>query len=268
MDQNDPNIQACHTSKNSANLQESSIREDTIDHIQQEYHEEKKEKSKIGKKYKETNEINENENLEIKLPSKRKHNQENSLSTLTKQFIEYMQSIPDGKIDLNEASNKLKVLKRRIYDITNVLEGIGIIVKYEKNKVEFTTKGRQILSNGMTKEQMDSIKAIEEENEMIEQEIAKIDAKIYELSETDDYKNYAYFTKEDIMSLFGGKTNDNVFYLSSLDKSGFNFQIKELSNSTYQMIAKAADEMDFRVVNGDEKMIGIKSEETSLTNMF
>ena len=29
--------------------------------------------------------------------------------------------------------------KRRIYDITNVLEGIGLIEKYKKNKIKWTS---------------------------------------------------------------------------------------------------------------------------------
>ena len=32
---------------------------------------------------------------------------------------------------------KLDVQKRRIYDITNVLEGIGLIAKYKKNKIRW-----------------------------------------------------------------------------------------------------------------------------------
>lgn len=36
-------------------------------------------------------------------------------------------------IDLNEAASKLNVSKRRIYDITNVLEGIGYIEKTKNN---------------------------------------------------------------------------------------------------------------------------------------
>ena len=36
-------------------------------------------------------------------------------------------------VDLNKAAEKLKVSKRRIYDITNVLEGIGYIEKMKNN---------------------------------------------------------------------------------------------------------------------------------------
>lgn len=40
-------------------------------------------------------------------------------------------------VDLNQAMKELKVQKRRIYDITNVLEGINIIVRFKKNHVKW-----------------------------------------------------------------------------------------------------------------------------------
>ena len=43
----------------------------------------------------------------------------------------------DGIVDLNIASAHLGVQKRRIYDITNVLEGIGLIEKKSKNKIKW-----------------------------------------------------------------------------------------------------------------------------------
>lgn len=41
----------------------------------------------------------------------------------------------DGTLDLNVAAEQLGVQKRRIYDITNVLEGIGLIEKRTKNHI-------------------------------------------------------------------------------------------------------------------------------------
>ena len=46
-----------------------------------------------------------------------------------------LQSSTSGSIDLNEAADRLKVQKRRIYDITNVMEGIGMIAKRSKNVI-------------------------------------------------------------------------------------------------------------------------------------
>ncbi len=61
---------------------------------------------------------------------------ESSLSVLTKKFLDLINSSPNGTIDLNDTVEILKVQKRRIYDITNVLEGIGYIKKFTKNKVK------------------------------------------------------------------------------------------------------------------------------------
>lgn len=60
-----------------------------------------------------------------------------SLSLLTKKFINLVESSQDGVVDLNIASEKLEVQKRRIYDITNVLEGIGILEKKSKNNIQW-----------------------------------------------------------------------------------------------------------------------------------
>lgn len=49
--------------------------------------------------------------------------QENSLGELTKNFIDYINTQGDKIININDVVRKLKVKKRRIYDITNVLEG-------------------------------------------------------------------------------------------------------------------------------------------------
>jgi len=47
---------------------------------------------------------------------------------------------PMSSIDLNNAATQLGVQKRRIYDITNVLEGINLIEKKSKNMVAWVSK--------------------------------------------------------------------------------------------------------------------------------
>lgn len=65
------------------------------------------------------------------------------MGELTKRFIDLIQNSLTKEVDLNEASKVLEVQKRRIYDITNVLEGIGLIEKTIKNKIRW--KGNQSL---------------------------------------------------------------------------------------------------------------------------
>ena len=70
-----------------------------------------------------------------------------SLKILTLKFIDYIFE-NNFKIELNleNITQKLHIKKRRLYDLTNVLEGIGYLKKYKKNIMEITPDFlRQIL---------------------------------------------------------------------------------------------------------------------------
>lgn len=56
---------------------------------------------------------------------------------LTKKFIDLIKNSENMTIDLNVAVDLLKVQKRRIYDITNVLEGISYVEKIQKNTIKW-----------------------------------------------------------------------------------------------------------------------------------
>lgn len=70
-------------------------------------------------------------------PTKKNTRYDTSLGLLTKKFTSLLESSSDGVVDLNKASETLQVQKRRIYDITNVLEGIGILEKKSKNNIQW-----------------------------------------------------------------------------------------------------------------------------------
>ena len=71
----------------------------------------------------------------------RKGRKENGLVELTKKFIDLLKEAPEQTLDLNKAVQELEVQKRRIYDITNVLEGIGLIEKKSKNNIQWKALG-------------------------------------------------------------------------------------------------------------------------------
>ncbi|XP_042523221.1 transcription factor E2F5 isoform X3 [Dipodomys spectabilis] len=65
---------------------------------------------------------------------------EKSLGLLTTKFVSLLQEAKDGVLDLKAAADTLAVRqKRRIYDITNVLEGIDLIEKKSKNSIQWNT---------------------------------------------------------------------------------------------------------------------------------
>ena len=71
----------------------------------------------------------------------KKGRKENGLVELTKKFIELLKGACNQTLDLNDAVKDLFVQKRRIYDITNVLEGIGLICKVSKNNIRWDGPG-------------------------------------------------------------------------------------------------------------------------------
>ena len=63
---------------------------------------------------------------------------ENTLGVSAKKFIELLRSSKTNlRVNISEASKALKIQKRIIYDIINVLEGIGIVERTQKNEVKW-----------------------------------------------------------------------------------------------------------------------------------
>lgn len=73
----------------------------------------------------------------LDLSTNKKGRKENGLVELTKKFIQLLVRADKQCLDLNKAMDTLNVQKRRIYDITNVLEGINLIQRYKKNHVRW-----------------------------------------------------------------------------------------------------------------------------------
>ncbi|KAF0044269.1 hypothetical protein F2P81_003427 [Scophthalmus maximus] len=69
-----------------------------------------------------------------------------SLGLLTKKFVGLIAESPDGVLDLNWATEVLEVQKRRIYDITNVLEGVQLIRKKSKNNIQWLLRDQTVIA--------------------------------------------------------------------------------------------------------------------------
>ncbi|XP_044155310.1 transcription factor E2F1 [Bufo gargarizans] len=87
----------------------------------------------------------------VKSPGERSR-YETSLNLTTKRFLELLSKSADGVVDLNWAAQVLNVQKRRIYDITNVLEGIHLITKKSKNHIQWL--GNRSVVESSTRYQM------------------------------------------------------------------------------------------------------------------
>ncbi|KAK4408412.1 Transcription factor E2FB [Sesamum angolense] len=126
-----------------------------------------------------------------------------NIGLLTKKFINLIKHAEDGILDLNKAADTLEVQKRRIYDITNVLEGIGLIEKKLKNRIQW--KGVDVSRPGEVDE---SLPSLQEEVENLNMEERRLDERIREmqeklrgLSEDENNQKWLFVTEEDIKSL-------------------------------------------------------------------
>lgn len=112
------------------------------------------------------------------------------MSLLTKRFVRLIKSRENFVLDINEATQELGVQKRRIYDITNVLEGIGYIEKLHKNKMRWIGG---TMDSEMTKEisHLDQqITSFTERNKQLDEEIHLIAEKLKAETEQKKYLNY------------------------------------------------------------------------------
>ncbi|KAL3909809.1 MAG: hypothetical protein SGPRY_009296 [Prymnesium sp.] len=123
----------------------------------------------------------------VSMPKQKTCRYDSSLGLLTKKFVNLIQAAtspaappllaaPDGVLDLNQAAKALNVQKRRIYDITNVLEGIGLIEKRSKNNIQMSTSHERWLDDA----------------------ILQMQSALRGLAVNDNYLHHAFVTYEDV----------------------------------------------------------------------
>ncbi|KAK3136168.1 hypothetical protein QOZ80_5BG0429120 [Eleusine coracana subsp. coracana] len=128
---------------------------------------------------------------------------DSSLGLLTKKFLNLLKGAPGGIVDLNNAAETLEVQKRRIYDITNVLEGIGLIEKKLKNNIRW--KGIDDSRPGEVSDDMSilqaDIDALTLQENKLDEQINEMRDKLRELTEDENNQRWLYVTEDDIKTL-------------------------------------------------------------------
>ncbi|XP_017274349.1 transcription factor E2F4 [Kryptolebias marmoratus] len=135
---------------------------------------------------------------------------EKSLGLLTTKFVTLLQEAKDGVLDLKAAADTLAVRqKRRIYDITNVLEGIGLIEKKSKNSIQWKGVGpgcntREIADKLIDlKVELDDLALREHE---LDQQRVWVQQSIKNVTDDSNNSPMAYVKHEDLCGAFKGDT--------------------------------------------------------------
>ncbi|NXS96943.1 E2F4 factor, partial [Jacana jacana] len=137
---------------------------------------------------------------------------EKSLGLLTTKFVSLLQEAKDGVLDLKLAADTLAVRqKRRIYDITNVLEGIGLIEKKSKNSIQWKGVGPGCNTREIAHKLIElkaDIEDLEQREQELEQQKMWVQQSIKNVTEDVQNSQYplTYVTHEDICKCFTGDT--------------------------------------------------------------
>ena len=189
---------------------------------------------------------------------------ESSLSVLTTKFLDLLNKSPNGTIDLNETVNILQVQKRRIYDITNVLEGIGYIQKHTKNKIKLIDQQDE---SGLD-EQLDSLQRemdqLNQTDRSYDDKIKAIEEELANITGNSELLDYAFITEEDVRFLMNhnqlrtpyvlieASENTKVDYYSPKTKEGgYNNRARKdgKPEDEYQIVVQSDKELNIFVAS-------------------
>ncbi|XP_041860904.1 transcription factor E2F1 [Melanotaenia boesemani] len=125
-----------------------------------------------------------------------------SLNLTTKRFLNLLSQSADGVVDLNWASQVLDVQKRRIYDITNVLEGIQLISKKSKNNIQWLGNRIDASLVSRHKELQREVCDLTEAEEQLDELISKCHLQLRLLTEDPQNKKLGYVRCQDLRQSF------------------------------------------------------------------
>ena len=215
-------------------------------------------KQKSLKKYSFNENDNISESIEEEDENSKYKKQENSLAQLTQNFLNYIKKKGRINISINELVEDLKVKKRRIYDITNVLQGIGYLEKKGKNEIlwikdnnciNIQNPNNNIISSySQLKQELDELKS---QNENIEENMNKYREEFKLISQKNEFPKYGYITFDDITEL---SLNEKVNFMIIKAPKGTSINVidDEESKKAYN---KIKTQMENGKIQKDEKLL-------------
>ncbi|NXL92087.1 E2F6 factor, partial [Alectura lathami] len=127
-----------------------------------------------------------------------------SLVYLTRKFMDLVKRAPDGVLDLNEVATTLGVRKRRVYDITSVLDGIHLIQKRSKSLIQWVGSNLDQVVGKATEQQnlKDELSDLSAMEEALDELIKDCAHQLFDLTDDKENAKYpSYVTYQDIRSI-------------------------------------------------------------------
>ncbi|XP_041814988.1 transcription factor E2F6-like [Chelmon rostratus] len=134
--------------------------------------------------------------------SKKYNRQDVSLGLLTRHFLELLLASPDSSVDLKQATVSMKTCRQRVYDITNILDGISLTQREPANRIKWI--GRCPISSLLWKNQhtfrreVENLKMVEHELDSLIKSCAQ---QLFDMTDDTENSALAYVTHEDVIRL-------------------------------------------------------------------
>ncbi|GAB0092762.1 hypothetical protein DMENIID0001_077960 [Sergentomyia squamirostris] len=128
-----------------------------------------------------------------------------SLALLTKRFVALLRQSSDGVLDLKHAADCLSVRqKRRIYDITNVLEGVGLIEKKSKNSIRWKGSHKDdVLVDDKYTDAQSAASILKELEAELAENCEYMRQNLKNCLKDSVNQSYAYITRDDLRDCYG-----------------------------------------------------------------
>ena len=155
--------------------------------------------------------------------------QKTTLSTLTQNLIIQLKKRGDKGIELSQACKLIDAQKRRLYDVVNVLQGVGLVEKYGKSRIKWCEKNTQA-------EEIE--KSLEAEENELQRISDMLDQQLEDMFHSDAFKNHAWVTGSDVESL---KSNPEAKLYALKGSNSLSISLDTLEDGTNQLHCHSDD---------------------------
>lgn len=190
----------------------------------------------------------------------------NSFFVLTRRFLELVGESSDSVVDLNLAAGIFGVSKRKIYDITNVLEGLGLLVKYSVNNAKWvgpdiklyfelmsTDDGlKEVANKENVCNENKKINVMEHKNALLDRKLEVLNQEINDISQQENSIANSYVTYRDLYSL-PSLRNKLVFAVKAPPETYLEYPKKKDGEDYEIQLSASEGKIDILYISEDNK---------------
>jgi transcription factor E2F3 len=117
--------------------------------------------------------------------------QKQSLASLTSAFIKILTDANGADVELSAAEQLLKTTTRRLYDVVNVLAGVGLLTRTAKSRVRWVSTGDE--------SQQSAASSLLERERNLDGLLAKVESDLLEVSNSELFQRFGWIDVNDAM---------------------------------------------------------------------